>query len=901
MRFLFAILCFTALALTTSPAHATTWTILPDSTGDAPTIQAGIDSAQTGDTVQVTCGTYFEFDVLMKGGITLLGDSSGCAVINADDLGRVMVCDSLVGATLIKNMVFRNGVNPVGTAIPHGAGVYLRKSSPVFQNCLFDSNFTSFQTGGGMYCAEGSKPLIRDCRFAFNTAGEFGGGLACNDSSSAHVINCEFDQNFASKSGGGIYAGVSADVVVDSCSFTNNMTGTSGINGGGGFSSHGTSLPVVSNCLFLQNEAPFRGGAVFARGLSNPTFTRCTFFENVSPRGSSFNAFDSSQIVVLNCIVAQGFGKAVTGRGSIVMICSDVIGNDGGDWVDLIAGQDTLNNNLSTDPQFCDPSECDFSLAATSPCVTGPCGVIGALGVGCASPPQTVWYVTPNGSGDVPTIQAALDSANHGDTLLLADGIFTGAGNRDLDAHGRSVYVLSESNDPQQCIIDLEGSSIDPHQGFIFVSVIEWQRPVVLAGIQIRNGYALGPPTTNSGGAIHSRYNHLSLSNCIFHSNSAGSGGAVSTWIGSFSAVACSLSENRANVGSAMYIQGGSTASLDSMQFVANSYLDSLPSPFALTIEGVGGVVSHATFSGNLGGGMMIIQPDDLIIDQCTFVDNVGYDYGGAVQHFDFLSGGSAQFRNCLFQGNSAPEGGAIFSYSDYYDDVPGFNVFTIDSSTIVNNMSPSGSAIYFRTSYAYSTIENSIIAFNTGSEAIKSIVWEFGWDLSCTDIYGNPSGDWTGWIAGQTGTNGNFSLDPLFCDTAAGDFTLDAISPCLTDATCGQIGAYGEGCDVVTSIASDGNPVPERFHLSQNWPNPFNPATQISFTIPMATEVLLTIHSIGGQRVATLVDGPQVAGVFTYTWNGMDEAGRGVSSGVYFASLKAGSYSATKKMLLLR
>jgi flagellar hook assembly protein FlgD len=88
---------------------------------------------------------------------------------------------------------------------------------------------------------------------------------------------------------------------------------------------------------------------------------------------------------------------------------------------------------------------------------------------------------------------------------------------------------------------------------------------------------------------------------------------------------------------------------------------------------------------------------------------------------------------------------------------------------------------------------------------------------------------------------------------------------------------------------------------LSSNTPNPFNPTTTIAFSIPTAGPVALSVHDITGRRVATLAQGVYQPGDFTAVWNGKDDAGTGVPSGIYFARLHAGEYTATKKMALIK
>ncbi|MHB9030857.1 MAG: FlgD immunoglobulin-like domain containing protein, partial [Candidatus Latescibacterota bacterium] len=93
----------------------------------------------------------------------------------------------------------------------------------------------------------------------------------------------------------------------------------------------------------------------------------------------------------------------------------------------------------------------------------------------------------------------------------------------------------------------------------------------------------------------------------------------------------------------------------------------------------------------------------------------------------------------------------------------------------------------------------------------------------------------------------------------------------------------------------------PAAFALSQNVPNPFNPATTISFAVPATGMVRLTVFNVLGQEVRTLVNGQLASGSHSIVWNGRDEMGRAATSGVYFYRLEAGSLTATKKLMLLR
>ena len=90
------------------------------------------------------------------------------------------------------------------------------------------------------------------------------------------------------------------------------------------------------------------------------------------------------------------------------------------------------------------------------------------------------------------------------------------------------------------------------------------------------------------------------------------------------------------------------------------------------------------------------------------------------------------------------------------------------------------------------------------------------------------------------------------------------------------------------------------RFQLSQNYPNPFNPTTNISFALPITSEVSLKIYNIIGQLVKSY-EGYYETGTHTITWDGTNLNGESIGSGIYFYRIKAGYFTETKRMVLVR
>ena len=129
------------------------------------------------------------------------------------------------------------------------------------------------------------------------------------------------------------------------------------------------------------------------------------------------------------------------------------------------------------------------------------------------------------------------------------------------------------------------------------------------------------------------------------------------------------------------------------------------------------------------------------------------------------------------------------------------------------------------------------------------------------------------------------------------------SMDPELLNVVCGYPDADNPVAVSTSAMGIDGNEtIPDEFALNQNYPNPFNPSTQISFDVPQGGEhIMLNIYNILGQNVSTLVTGIMNPGTYTMEWNATDEAGNPVASGIYFYELRSSSFTARKKMLLIR
>ncbi len=103
------------------------------------------------------------------------------------------------------------------------------------------------------------------------------------------------------------------------------------------------------------------------------------------------------------------------------------------------------------------------------------------------------------------------------------------------------------------------------------------------------------------------------------------------------------------------------------------------------------------------------------------------------------------------------------------------------------------------------------------------------------------------------------------------------------------------------TDVKDEVDAPPAKFELAQNYPNPFNPNTVIGFHLPVRNEVALRIYNLAGELIMQLVNGRYESGLHEVVWEGRNDAGARVASGVYVYKLEAGNWVARKKLLVMK
>ncbi|PIE75870.1 hypothetical protein CSA17_05225 [bacterium DOLJORAL78_65_58] len=440
--------------------------------------------------------------------------------------------------------------------------------------------------------------------------------------------------------GGAVFA-MFSNPVFRNCVFDSNYA-----DFGGGAVSAGYGQLTVEDCVFTGNRTDGLGAAVQVSN-SPTTITGCTIWAS---RGAALH-YASGAITIENCLIAEGDAESLlrnnAGDPDPVMNCNNFWGNLV-DYGEFIAGQLGQHGNISEDPLFCNPLFGQLTLYAVSPCAAenaGDCGQIGYYGVGCGTGSAT-YVIRPDGTGALPTIQAALNMAATGDTIALADGTFTGDGNRDLDFLGKAVTLLGQSGDPELAIIDCGGSLAQPHRAFVFQNGENVTS--VVQDIGITNGNVGG-----DGGAIWCASSPL-IRNVRFWDNHAARGGAIFCDGGSPRIRGCVFTgnEGRERAGGIGFL--GSRAEVSDCFLSANwGYMGAaffLPDSSQVTISGctlVGNANANDRATIGLNGNSTVSISDCIVT-------------GGNHHAFGEYDEGSVSISGCNLWGNGSNYSGPV-------------------------------------------------------------------------------------------------------------------------------------------------------------------------------------------------------------------------------------------------
>ena len=437
----------------------------------------------------------------------------------------------------------------------------------------------------------------------------------------------------------------------------------------------------------------------------------------------------------------------------------DCNGNGSFDSCDLLTGS-SVDCDLNGRPDECD-ADCNANLVADAcDIASGTSTDLNSNGIPDECDPSlATWHVdasAPAGGDGSPgspfrDISEGIAIGLPGDTILVADGTYTGPANRDMNFGGRDMVVQSV-NGPASCIIDLQnaGRAFELNSGESSAAAI--------IGLTIRNGQSF------EGGAIRAFASNPLIEDCVFENNSSGNakGGAVRFFPG---------------FGTEVFVRD--------CVFTGNSGGDG----GALSINGKGrveGCIFDGNTANNVGGGM-VIATVDTVVSHCVFTGNTAGNRGGAV-YFSGFASDQVLLDDCLVAGNFAPRGGGV----------AGNGNLLMTNMTIVDNSATFEGGGIRRDHSGLGSIANSVVWNNTAASGAQIALIDSGASGSTLSVYFSDVQGGVGaahvdpnstlnWVAG------NLDADPLFVDADGpdndpltlgdNDWRLGAGSPCIDAA----------------------------------------------------------------------------------------------------------------------
>jgi hypothetical protein len=409
----------------------------------------------------------------------------------------------------------------------------IQNASPTISHCRFEDAIGG--RGGSLYLVNSGAFLFEN-EFTGGSSSEVGGALAIFGSNGVVVRGCRFADNRAASSGGAVFTDNST-VRFASCTFIANQTAFHG-----GSILVQNSVATIDSCLIALCHANLGGGVgVFSH---EATIVHSTIVENTGQRGGGVYV-DVLDAIVDHSIIAENTGNGLEANTGAQMTdtCNDVWQNLPQNYVNVDMG----GTSFSLDPAFCDPDEEDWQIANHSPCAApnSPiCGHIGALPVGCGGEMIRV-------PDDYPSILLAMNAAGPGDTVAVAEGVYTEHVTMKpvvrLLGGWRNDFAL---RDPglHPTVIDARGlmSAIVVQSGE--------DRSTIIDGFVIRNG----DRPNGAGGGIYCFNASPTISNNVLHGNKAEQGAAIGCLAGAAPLILGNLIVENASTGSpggAIYVQ----------------------------------------------------------------------------------------------------------------------------------------------------------------------------------------------------------------------------------------------------------------------------------------------------------------------------------------------------------
>ncbi len=441
----------------------------------------------------------------------------------------------------------------------------------------------------------------------------------------------------------------------------------------------------------------------------------------------------------------------------------------------------------------------------------------------------------------------------------------------------------------------------------------------VIGDAQIMDVTITDNSASNGGGMHCCCYIQPYITRVLFMNNSALQGGGLTLHTCDYAVVSdIDFIGNSASSGGGLALSSTDNAIIDDIRCVGNTATRGGATYF---FRSYSSSISNSTFVSNSstadGGGVYILASRPTLIN-VIFKDNVAAGNGGGIasrkEATAPFEASTTTVIGAVFDGNSGNQGGGMYNY--------GGDATIINATFFGNRADDAGGGIFHSYSSSHGlTMTNTILWGDTaltGSEIHNHGLAATAVNYSLIQGSGGSGAAWDSALGFDAG--GNLDSDPLFAAPTTGDLHLlfgssainagDGNNPDLppTDADGNpriagwtvDLGAY-EYQATTSGVEDPPDPTYANRSIKAVYPNPFNPAVTIVFELDRVRHVNVSVFDAAGRLVRTLLDVPKPAGEHHVHWDARDRAGRALASGVYLVRVEAGSWSASRKLVLLK
>ena len=822
---------------------------------DYATIQQGIDSAAVGDIVLVADGTYAgtgnkNLDFMGKAITVRSANGAANCIIDCENDGRGFYLHTAeTSAAMIEGFTIRNGLVAGNYPAGCGGGIFCEDASPYITDCIIE-NCAASNEGMDFGSTHSIDPYSLPVDSSTNA---YGGGIFLKNSD-ASISNCQIDNCIAYNYGGGI-ASANSDPTIESCTITGNSAG----NFGGGVLFTSNSGGSMYDCTVQNNDSYFYAGGVYI-GNSDPLIDRCFILDNTCDNtGGGLYLYFNATPYISNSIVAgnetANYGGGFYCHGTEPTIENNIIyDNRGYGGLYFVQSEDAIvRNNNAFDNDF--ENYCGGGMPAD-------------LGVADGI----------NFNLDVCDTYYNIQLDPMFDTSVGATPFTLLPGSPCIDA-GRP----NDSRDNDSTFIDLGRNYYHQTVPVLTLTPANLNFPTLanlsFTDTELYHGNSMTVTIRNIGSAV---FNIVDISFAEYGSIFSASASVDSIAFNQTSTITVTFTpQDDIDYTDVITISNGTDHDYSSISFnltgtgilapEINASADTLYFP----MTALGDTADLPLVLSNTGSDSLLITGMTVSPHPAVFFTNFSELLGSA--------------NDTLLMPGENMTVTVSFAPADYFKYLDNLVIANNDAQLTVRLKNPypsitvSADTMVFNETAVGDTTDMTMMVYNVGTGILR---------LDSLKILPDSSYFFV-----------DFSAPALIDPGDSLEITV-SFAPQGTVAYFDQLKIYNNDAlktviltNTVPTMEVVDNPViPQIFGFSPAYPNPFNPATTLQYTLPLSGDVSLVIFDLQGREVSRLMEGFQTAGTHSITWNAESAA-----SGIYFARLTVGENVQTQELLLLK